>query len=86
MKKWKQQTSKLLPIIQDYINKSTTTETGLKIYTIKEGNGEKPQQNESLKLYYEGYFNDGKLFGTNVKSVDENCGTYNEIKEQREYV
>jgi FKBP-type peptidyl-prolyl cis-trans isomerase len=75
--------SKLLPIIQDYKNKSITTETGLKIYTIKEGNGEKPQQNESLKLYYQGYFNDGKLFGTNVKSVDENCGTYNEIKEQR---
>jgi hypothetical protein len=32
-------------------------------------------KNESLKLYYQGYFNDGKLFGTNVKSVDENCGT-----------
>ena len=29
--------SKLLPIIQDYKNKSITTETGLKIYTIKEG-------------------------------------------------
>ena len=74
---------KLVPIIEDYKNKSTTTETGLKIYTIKNGKGEKPQQNESLKLYYEGYFNDGKLFGTNVKSVDENFGTYNEIKEQR---
>ena len=74
---------KLIPIIEDYKNKSTTTETGLKIYTIKDGKGEKPQQNESLKLYYEGYFNNGKLFGTNVKSVDENFGTYNEIKEQR---
>ena len=74
---------KLIPIIEDYKNKSTTTETGLKIYTIKDGNGKKPQLNESLKLYYEGYFNNGKLFGTNVKSVDENFGTYNEIKEQR---
>ena len=33
--------SKLLPIIKDYKNKSITTETGLKFYTIKEGNGEK---------------------------------------------
>ena len=74
---------KLTPIIEDYKNKSLTTETGLKIYTIKDGNGEKPKKNESLKLFYEGYFSDGKLFGTNVKSVDEKFGTYNEIKEQR---
>jgi FKBP-type peptidyl-prolyl cis-trans isomerase len=53
------------------------------VYTIKEGNGEKPNQGTKVKLFYEGYFSDGKLFGTNVKTVDENFGTYDAQKQQR---
>ena len=73
----------ILPLIEDYKSKATTTDSGLLVYTIKEGNGEKPNQGAKVKLFYEGYFSDGKLFGTNVKTVDENFGTYDAQKQQR---
>lgn len=73
----------ILPTLEDYKSKATKTDSGLLIHTIKEGNGSKPKQGETVKLYYQGYFTDGTLFGTNVKAVDLKCGTYNEQKEQR---
>ena len=33
-------------------------------------------------MNYEGYFTDGRLFDSNVKSVEENYGMYNEQKDQ----
>ncbi len=75
--------AEILPILEDYKSKATTSDSGLLSYTIKEGTGEKPKQGQSVKLYYQGYFTDGKLFGTNVKDIDIKCGTYDEKKEQR---
>lgn len=75
--------AEILPTLEDYKNKATKTDSGLLIYTIKEGTGTKPKQGETVKLYYQGYFIDGKLFGTNVKDVDLKCGTYDEQKEKR---
>ncbi len=75
--------AEILPTLNDYKSKATKTDSGLLVYTIKEGTGSKPKQGETVQLYYQGYFTDGKLFGTNVKEVDLKCGTYNEQKEQR---
>lgn len=75
--------TEILPVLEDYKSKSTATDSGLLTYTITEGNGEKPALGSVVKLYYEGYFTDGKLFSTNVKDIDLKCGTYNEQKEQR---
>ena len=75
--------AEILPFLEDYKSKATTSNSGLLSYTIKKGNGEKPKQGQSVKLYYQGYFTDGKLFGTNVKDIDIKCGTYDEKKEQR---
>ena len=75
--------AEILPVLEDYKSKATTSDSGLLSYTIKEGTGEKPKQGQSVKLYYQGYFSDGKLFGTNVKDIDIKCGTYDEKKEQR---
>lgn len=75
--------AEILPVLEDYKSKATATDSGLLIYNIEEGTGEKPRQGASVKLRYQGYFTDGKLFGTNVKEIDEKCGTYNEMKEQR---
>jgi FKBP-type peptidyl-prolyl cis-trans isomerase len=75
--------AEILPTLEDYKSKATKTDSGLLVYTIKEGTGSKPKQGETVQLYYQGYFTDGKLFGTNVKEVDVKCGTYNEQKEQR---
>ncbi len=75
--------AEILPVLEDYKSKATATDSGLLTYTIIEGNGEKPALGSVVKLYYEGYFTDGKLFSTNVKDIDLKCGTYNEQKEQR---
>ena len=75
--------AEILPVLEDYKSKATATDSGLLTYTITEGNGEKPALGSVVKLYYEGYFTDGKLFSTNVKDIDLKCGTYNEQKEQR---
>ena len=75
--------AEILPVLEDYKSKATATDSGLLAYTITEGNGEKPALGSVVKLYYEGYFADGKLFSTNVKDIDVKCGTYNEQKEQR---
>lgn len=75
--------AEILPVLEDYKSKATTSDSGLLSYTIKEGTGEKPKQGQSVKLYYQGYFTDGKLFGTNIKDIDIKCGTYDEKKEQR---
>ena len=67
----------------EYKTKSKSTNSGLLYYTLKPGNGKKPKKGENIKLLYEGYFVDGKLFSTNIKSIDKNFGTFNNIKEQR---
>ena len=73
----------ILPVLEDYKSKAKPTDSGLLSYTIVEGNGQKPALGSVVKLYYEGYFTDGKLFSTNVKDVDVKCGTYDPQKEQR---
>ena len=75
--------AEIFPILEDYKSKATATDSGLLTYTITDGNGERPVLGSVVKLYYEGYFTDGKLFSTNVKDVDVKCGTYDPQKEQR---
>jgi cyclophilin family peptidyl-prolyl cis-trans isomerase/FKBP-type peptidyl-prolyl cis-trans isomerase len=71
------------PILENYKNKATKQTSGLLVYNIVKGSGPKPRTGATVKLNYEGYFTDGKLFGTNVKSVDQKYGTYNLRKEQQ---
>jgi cyclophilin family peptidyl-prolyl cis-trans isomerase len=73
----------ILPILNDFKSKAKATSSGLLMYTIIEGQGSKPKPGETTKLNYEGYFTDGKLFGTNVKEIDIKCGQYDERKEER---
>ena len=51
--------------------------------TSQKATESKPKTGNTVKLNYEGYFTDGKLFGTNIKTVDEKCGTYDIRKEQQ---
>ena len=73
----------MVPVLNIYKSKATQQTSGLLVYNITKGNGPKPRTGALLKLNYEGYFTDGKLFGTNVKTVDEKCGTYDFRKEQQ---
>ncbi|TPV32886.1 peptidylprolyl isomerase [Paucihalobacter ruber] len=65
-------------LLDEYLGKSTTLDSGLKIYTITKGNGPKPAAGSTVKVNYEGYFTDGRLFDTSVQSVAERHGMLNE--------
>lgn len=69
------------PALETYEGKSTTLASGLKMFNITKGSGSKPKTGDVVRLNYEGYFEDGRLFDSNVKSVEENYGMYNEQKD-----
>ncbi|MEO8774492.1 MAG: peptidylprolyl isomerase [Gelidibacter sp.] len=70
------------PALETYEGKSKTLASGLKMYNITKGTGTKPKTGQTVMLNYEGYFTDGGLFDSNVKSVEENYGMYNPDKDQ----
>lgn len=70
------------PALETYEGKSKTLASGLKMYNITKGSGVKPKAGQTVNLNYEGYFTDGRLFDSNVKSIEEHYGMYNERKEQ----
>ena len=74
-----------LPVLNDYKSKAKTLASGLMIHTITKGNGVKPKQGQTVKVYYEGYFTDGKLFDSNKKEIEEKYGMFNPKKEQGGY-
>ncbi|WP_239021956.1 peptidylprolyl isomerase [Pontimicrobium aquaticum] len=76
--------NEFLPTINDYKAKTKALPSGLMMYTIKEGNGEKPKQGQKAKVWYEGYFTDGKLLDTNRKEIAEKHGQYNQMREQQQ--
>lgn len=72
------------PTLDDYLSKAETLASGLKVNYINKGNGEKPIAGATVKVNYEGYYADGRLFDSNVKEVEERHGMLNEMKIKRE--
>jgi len=72
------------PTLDDYLNKSETLASGLKVYYITKGTGEKPVEGATVKVNYEGYYTDGRLFDSNIKEVEERHGMLNQMKIQRQ--
>ncbi|QED37414.1 peptidylprolyl isomerase [Antarcticibacterium arcticum] len=56
---------------------ATQLESGLKIHTLKKGDGPKPAITDMVKVLYEGYFVDGTLFDTNVEELAKESGVFN---------
>ncbi|MCH8553827.1 MAG: peptidylprolyl isomerase [Schleiferiaceae bacterium] len=76
--------AKMEAMLEEYKKEGTTTESGL-IYIVKnKGNGPKPMQGQQVKMHYAGYFLDGKLFDTSIKSIAEANGQYNPGREPYE--
>ena len=73
----------MVPVLNIYKSKATALKSGLLVYNISKGDGPKPAKGSTVKLNYQGYFTDGKLFGTNIKTIDEKCGSYDLRKEQQ---
>lgn len=76
--------NEIKPTLDDYLSKAETLASGLKVYYITNGNGEKPVAGANVKVNYEGYYTDGRLFDSNLKDVEERHGMYNKIKEERQ--
>ncbi|MBN4085326.1 peptidylprolyl isomerase [Flavobacteriaceae bacterium AH-315-B10] len=77
--------AEILPILTDYKSKATTLASGLMMHYAKKGNGVKPKQGQSVKMHYEGYFTDGKLFDSSRKELEEKYGMYNPRKDESGY-
>lgn len=59
-----------------------TLPSGLKIYTLKEGEGEKPKVGQKVLVYYAGYLENGDLFDSNMEAVAQKNGTFNPARKQ----
>lgn len=71
------------PVLDDYLAKATASASGLKTHFIVKGTGEKPKLGANVKVNYEGYFTDGRLFDSNRQDIEEKHGMLNEMKVQR---
>lgn len=78
-------TAETLPLITDYKNKAKTLASGLIVHYITRGDGSKPVQGQNVKVQYEGYFTDGRLFDSSRKDLEEKYGMFNPRKEQGGY-
>jgi cyclophilin family peptidyl-prolyl cis-trans isomerase len=72
------------PLLDGYLSKAKASASGLKTYMITKGTGEKPSQGANVKVNYEGYFTDGRLFDSNRKEIEEKHGMLNPMKVQRD--
>ncbi|RZS93250.1 peptidylprolyl isomerase [Aquimarina brevivitae] len=57
--------------------KATMLDSGLGIYFITEGDGEKPNDGDTVMVNYEGYFADGTMFDTNNEEKAKDFGVFN---------
>jgi len=62
--------------------KADSLESGLKLFFVTEGNGTQPKQGQTVKVNYEGYFADGKIFDTNNKELAKELDIYDQRRDQ----
>ncbi len=56
--------------------------SGLKIFKLEEGDGEKPKTGQQVNVYYAGYLEDGTLFDSNYEEVAKKYDMYDERRKQ----
>lgn len=61
-------------MLDDYASKSKALPSGLKMYLITKTDGASPKEGDMVKVNYEGYFTDGKLFDSNIQAVADRYG------------
>ena len=73
----------VVDLLNEYKSKSSKSNSGLSFYAIENGTGIKPKQGDQVKVNYDGYFDDGRLFGSSSKELEQLFGIYSQNKEQR---
>ena len=58
-------------------------ESGLQIHYLVKGEGPKPGNDDTVKLFYEGYFRDGRLFDTNREELAKELGVFNQNRKDQ---
>lgn len=56
--------------------------SGIKIVSLKQGNGATPNHTQEVLVNYAGYLATGTLFDSNIKEVEEAFGKYNPARER----
>ena len=72
----------LLQFVIDNEASAVILPSGLKIISIKKGNGIKPVIGSKVGVNYAGYFETGDLFDSNIKETAEICGKYDPRRDQ----
>jgi cyclophilin family peptidyl-prolyl cis-trans isomerase len=62
---------------------ATKSTTGLVYKIIKNGNGKKPANETNIFVNYSGFYENGMLFDSSIKSVEESFGKFNQQKEMQ---
>jgi len=73
---------KKLAFVEEFKKQQAVTQelaSGLKIYTLEKGTGEKPKLGENVLVNYAGWLEDGTLFDTCVKEVAEQADNFDQI-------
>ncbi len=82
-KRAKQAKKEFLQLKESYEAKADSLHSGLKIYHINKGQGEKPSTGSVVNVFYSGYFTSGELFATNSKEIAEVFQKYDPRLEAR---
>jgi len=72
----------LLQFVIDNEASAVILPSGLKIISMKKGNGIKPVIGSKVGVNYAGYFETGDLFDSNIKEIAEICGKYDPRRDQ----
>ncbi|MFK8295811.1 peptidylprolyl isomerase [Capnocytophaga canimorsus] len=82
--KTKAQSEKFLSEIKVQESQAKVLPSGVKIFMLNEGNGEKPNNTQEVLVNYAGYLTNGTLFDSNIKLVNELYGKYDIKREEME--
>jgi cyclophilin family peptidyl-prolyl cis-trans isomerase/FKBP-type peptidyl-prolyl cis-trans isomerase len=66
------------PILEDYTDKTIALASGLKKLVLTEGTTAKPRAGDSVRVFYEGYFTDGRLFDSDRLEIAKKYGMFNQ--------
>lgn len=69
--------------LDGFKTKATKLDSGLEFALVNKGNGQEVKSEELVGVYYAGYFEDGRLFDTNIESIAKQTETFNPQRAQQ---